>query len=111
MFGEMQKGFGSFANQAMPPSPSSKPANAAESTPGTQKQLSDFMEKYFVSMNMPSRAQMAGLGEQLQRIEGELRKIKLLLEQLQKPPQALAAAASAPKPRTKRAPSGGAGVI
>jgi DNA anti-recombination protein RmuC len=102
----MQKGFGSFADQAMPPSPSSKPANAAESPPGAQKQLSDFMGKYFDSMNMPSRAQMAGLGKQLRRIEGELRKIEGLLEQLRKPLQALASAASAPKPRTKRVPSG-----
>jgi hypothetical protein len=106
MFEEMQKGFGSFADQAMPPSPLSKPANAVESPPGAQKQLSDFMEKYFDSMNMPSRAQMAGLGKQLRRIEGELRKIKGLLEQLRKPLQALASAASAPKPRTKRVPSG-----
>jgi len=55
-------------------------------------------------MNMQSCAQMAGFGEQLESIKGELRKIKVLLEQLQKPPQAFASAASAPSHAPKVSP-------
>lgn len=118
MFGEMQKGFSTFARGAMVP-PSGKPANEGEgTTAGSPRPLGDFMERYFVNMNMPSRAQLAGIGERLQTIEGQLNDIKTLLQQMQPsplraegPPLIEAAAASvapsaaAPKPaRPKRKP-------
>jgi len=110
MLGEMEKGFNSFANQAMASPEFSKVMNQVGGvTAGAQKQLGELMEKYLVSMNMPSRAQLVGMAERLQGIEGQLNEIKAMLHQL----QSNAAGAdsgypAAPKPpRTKRPPPAG----
>ncbi|MGA2287577.1 hypothetical protein [Bradyrhizobium sp.] len=85
MIGEMEKGFNAFANQAMASPEFSKVVNQVGGvSAGAQKQLGDIMEKYLVSMNMPSRAQMVGMGERLQSMEGQLNEIKALLEQVLK---------------------------
>jgi hypothetical protein len=56
MIGEMEKGFNAFANQAMASPEFSKVVNqVGGATAGAQKQLGDMMEKYLVSMNLPSR--------------------------------------------------------
>lgn len=104
MFGEMQKGFGSLVNQAMASSTVSKPTSSGDETStAAPKQLADFMERYFASMNMPSRVQMAGIAEQLRAIEGQLSAIKALLQEMQTPPRV--AAARPPRPsRPKRQP-------
>ncbi len=94
MFGEMQKGFASFAR---PMSPS------GGGPMGAQKQLGDFMERYLVSMNMPSRAQMVGIAQQLHAIEGQLSEIKALLQEMQKAPAP--SSGGTPKARGKRGPS------
>jgi hypothetical protein len=105
MMGEMEKGFNAFANQAMASPQFSKAMNQAGGvTAGAQKQLGELMEKYLVSMNLPSRAQMIGMAERLQSIEGQLNEIKVLLQQM----NAISgmthdSVAAAPKPpRTKR---------
>src|SRR5476649_32007 len=55
MIGEMEKGFNSFANQAMASPEFSKVVNQVGGvTAGAQKQLGDLMEKYLVSMNLRS---------------------------------------------------------
>ena len=110
MIGEMEKGFNSLANQAMASPEFSKVVNQVGGvTAGAQKQLGELMEKYLLSMNLPSRAQMVSMAERLQGIEGQLNEIKALLYQMQNnastpvggPPEA-------PKPpRTKRPPGGG----
>jgi hypothetical protein len=82
----------------------SKPANAAESPPGAQKQLSDFMEKYFDSMNMPSRAQMAGLGEQAED-RGRAETDQGVAGTAAEAAASSCCRSQSPKPRTKRAPS------
>ena len=83
MIGEMEKGFNSFANQAMASPEFSKVVNqVGGATAGAQKQLGDLMEKYLVSMNLPSRAQMVSMAERLQSIEGQLNEIKALLLQV-----------------------------
>src|SRR5712692_3849180 len=83
MIGEMEKGFNSFANQAMASPEFSKVMNQVGGvTAGAQKQLGELMEKYLVSMNLPSRAQMIGMAERLQSIEGQLNEIKALLHQV-----------------------------
>jgi hypothetical protein len=67
------------------------------------------MEKYLVSMNLPSRAQMVSMAERLQSIEGQLNEIKALLHQVHNnsgAPQGGYAAAPKP-PRTKRPPPAG----
>jgi hypothetical protein len=83
MIGEMEKGFNAFANKAMESPQFSKAMNQAGGiTAGAQKQLGDFMEKYLLTMNLPSRAQMAGMAERLASIEGELNEIRTLLQQI-----------------------------
>ena len=110
MIGEMEKGFNAFANQAMASPQFSKVVNQVGGvSAGAQKQLSDLMEKYLVSMNLPSRAQMVSMAERLQSIEGQLNEIKALLHQVHNnsgAPQGGYPAAPKP-PRTKRPPSAG----
>jgi hypothetical protein len=110
MIGEMEKGFNAFANQAMASPQFSKVVNQVGGvTAGAQKQLGDLMEKYLVSMNLPSRAQMVSMAERLQSIEGQLNEIKALLHQVHNnsgAPQGGYPAAPKP-PRTKRPPSAG----
>jgi hypothetical protein len=110
MIGEMEKGFNSFANQAMASPEFSKVMNqVGGATAGAQKQLGEWMEKYLVSMNLPSRAQMVGMAERLQGIEGQLNEIKAMLHQLQSNAgTAEGGYPAAPKPpRTRRPPSAG----
>jgi len=110
MMGEMEKGFNSFANQAMTSPEFSKMMNQAGGVAaGAQKQLSELMEKYLLAMNLPSRAQLVGLAERLQSIEGQLNEIKSLLQQVHHnslTPEDDYGAAPRP-PRTKRPPSEG----
>lgn len=109
MVGEMEKGFNTFANQAMSSPEFSQAMNRAGGVAaGAQKQLGDLMEKYLVSMNLPSREQVTGLAERLQSIEGQIGEIKSMLSQMaassgvsQSPDTALR------PPRTKRPPSEG----
>ncbi len=110
MLGEMEKGFNSFANQAMASPEFSKVVNQVGGvSAGAQKQLGDLMEKYLVGMNLPSRAQMVSMAERLQSIEGQLNEIKALLYQAQQSSSAPAGGpAAAPRPpRTKRPPPAG----
>ena len=112
MLGEMEKGFNSFANQAMASPEFSKVVNQVGGvSAGAQKQLGELMEKYLVGMNLPSRAQMVSMAERLQSIEGQLNEIKALLYQVQQNSGAPAGGpAAAPRPpRTKRPPPAGGG--
>jgi len=106
MIGEMEKGFNSFANQAMSSPEFSKVMNQVGGvTAGAQKQLGELMEKYLVSMNLPSRAQMVGMAERLQSIEGQLGEIRSMLAQMSKASGISAGGSSTMPPRTKRPPS------
>jgi len=109
MIGEMEKGFNAFANQAMASPEFSKAVNQVGGvTAGAQKQLGDMMEKYLVGMNLPSRAQMVGMAERLQAIEGQLGEIKTLLHQMQRNSGAPGGSAGPPRPpRTRRPPVAG----
>ena len=110
MMGEMEKGFNAFATKATATPEFSKVVNQVGGvSAGAQKQLGDMMEKYLLTMNLPSRAQMVGMAERLQGIEGQLSEIKALLHQLQKNAGAAGGGfPPAPKPpRTKRPPSAG----
>lgn len=110
MIGEMEKGFNSFANQAMASPEFSKVMNQAGGVAaGAQKQFGEMMEKYLVGMNLPSRAQMVGMAERLQSIEGQLNEIKAMLTQLNKASGAPAGNAfgTPMPPRTRRPPSQG----
>src|ERR1700674_1178539 len=112
MIGEMEKGFNAFANRAMASPEFSKVVNQVGGvTAGAQKQLGDLMEKYLLSMNLPSRAQMVSMAERLTSIERQLNEIKALLHQVHG--QSAAPGGSHPAaprpPRTKRAASAGGG--
>ena len=110
MIGEMEKGFNAFANQAMASPQFSKVMNQVSgTTAGAQKQLAELMEKYLVSMNLPSRAQMVSMAERLQSIEGQLNEIKATLNQMNRDSGAgQDGLAGTPRPpRTRRPPSEG----
>jgi SMC interacting uncharacterized protein involved in chromosome segregation len=112
MIGEMEKGFNAFANQAMASPEFSKVVNqVGGATAGAQKQLGELMEKYLVSMNLPSRSQMVGMAERLQSIEGQLNEIKAMLHRMQGASAGAAGGFSqAPRPpRTKRPPPSAGG--
>jgi len=106
MIGEMEKGFNSFANQTMSSPEFSKAMNQAGNvSAGAQKQFGDFMEKYLLNMNLPSRAQMIGMAERLQNIEGQLNDIKAMLTAMNAGAAPSGFAATPRPPRTKRPPA------
>lgn len=107
MIGEMEKGFNAFANQAMSSPEFSKAMNqAGGASAGAQKQFAELMEKYLLSMNLPSRAQMVGMAERLQSIEGQLNEIKAMLRQMSAASGDTSGYAGVPRPpRTKRPPA------
>lgn len=107
MVGEMEKGFNSFANQAMSSPEFSQAMNRAGGVAaGAQKQLGELMEKYLVTMNLPSREQVTGLAERLQSIEAQIGEMKSMLSQIAASSGISQGFGGAPKPpRTKRPPS------
>ena len=110
MIGEMEKGFNAFANQAMTSPEFSKAMNqAGGATAGAQKQFGDFMEKYLLNMNLPSRAQMIGMAERLQNIESQVNEIKVMLQQMNASNASSAYSVAPRPPRTKRPPAPSAG--
>ncbi|WP_375307708.1 hypothetical protein WI560_09050 [Bradyrhizobium sp. A11] len=107
MVGEMEKGFNSFANQAMSSPEFSQAMNRAGGVAaGAQKQLGELMEKYLVTMNLPSREQVTGLAERLQSVEAQIGEIKAMLSQMAANSGITQGFDSTPRPpRTKRPPS------
>ena len=110
MVGEMEKGFNSFATKAMETPEFSQAMNrAGGAAAGAQKQFGDLMEKYLLSMNLPSREQMTGIAERLQSIEGQLGEIKSMLSRMSANSAGSAIDAAPRPPRTRRPPSEGGG--
>jgi hypothetical protein len=108
MVGEMEKGFNSFATKAMETPEFSQAMNrAGGAAAGAQKQFGDLMEKYLLSMNLPSREQMTGIAERLQSIEGQIGEIKSMLSQMAAASGGSSIDAALRPPRTKRPPSDG----
>lgn len=109
MVGEMEQGFNSFANKAMASPEFSQAMNRAGGVAaGAQKQLGELMEKYLVTMNLPSREQVTGLAERLQSIEGQIGEIKSMLSQMAASSGVARGIDTTPRPpRTKRPPSEG----
>lgn len=106
MLAEMEKGFNAVATQVMGTEQFAKTAHQLTgASVGAQKTMGDMMEKYLVSMNMPSRAQMVNMGERLQAIESQLNEIKALLNRAH--PEAVSGdGVAVPRPpRTKTPPS------
>ena len=112
MIGEMEKGFNTFANQAMTSPEFSRVMNQVGGvSAGVQKQLAELMEKYLTSMNLPSRAQMVGIGERLNAIESQLNEITSLLRQANLTGAGGDQPLTARPPRTKQPPSSGGGSV
>jgi hypothetical protein len=108
MVGEMEKGFNSFATKAMETPEFSQAVNRAGGVAaGAQKQFGDLMEKYLLSMNLPSREQMTGIAERLQAMEGQIGEIKSMLTQMSASSGGAQTGAAPRPPRTKRPPSEG----
>jgi hypothetical protein len=106
MIGEMEKGFNAFANQTMASPEFSRAMNqAGGANAGAQKQFGDFMEKYLLNMNLPSRAQMIGMAERLQNIESQLNEIKAMLRQMNAGASPSGHGSTPRPPRTKRPPA------
>lgn len=105
MVGEMEKGFNAFATKAMETPEFSQAMNrAGGAAAGAQKQFGDLMEKYLLSMNLPSREQMTGIAERLQSIERQLGEIRSMLSKMSASSGSQTGTAPRP-PRTKRPPS------
>jgi len=104
MIGEMEKGLNTFATEAMTSPEFSQAMNRAGGiTAGAQKQLGEFLEKYLLNMNLPSRSQVVGLAERLQSIEAQLAEIKSMLQQMNAAVDPQGGIAAVPRPpRTKR---------
>ncbi|MGL5167584.1 MAG: hypothetical protein ACRC9K_17005 [Afipia sp.] len=113
MLAEMEKGFNAMATQVMGTEQFSRVTHQLTgASVGAQKTVGDLMEKYLVSMNLPSRAQMVGMGERLAAIESQLNEIRALLNRVHGDAALEGSGLSAPKPpRTKQPPSatGGGG--
>lgn len=109
MMGEMEKGFNSFANEAMSRPEFSQAMNRAGGVAaGAQKQLGELMEKYLVAMNLPSREQVTGMAERLQSIEAQIGEMKSMLSQMAANSGISQGFDATPRPpRTKRPPSEG----
>ncbi len=106
MMGEMEKGFNAFASKALEtPEISRVVKQVGGVSAGAQKQLGDLMENYLLTMNLPSRAQMAGMADRLRAIERQLAEIKTLLRQRQGTAAVAGRRPAAPRPpRAKRPP-------
>ena len=110
--GEMEKRFNAFANQAMVSPEFSKLVNqTGETAADAQKRFGDLMEKYLLTVNLPSREQMVGVAERLQTIENQLNDVKALLRQMQiNSGVQQASQPGVPRPpRTKRPPGPSSG--
>jgi hypothetical protein len=107
LVGQWEKNFNELANRTMGSDEFSKAVNQAMGlTAGMQTSLSEAMGRYLASLNLPSRAEMAGIGERLNAIEERLDRV---VDLLQRPAGAKPGGATAiPKPpRTKRPPDRG----
>lgn len=84
MLAEMEKGFNAFATQAMGSEQFSQAVHKVTgASVGAQKTVGDLMERYLVAMNLPSRAQMVGISERLQAIEGQLNEIRAAIHRME----------------------------
>ncbi|MCR6734942.1 MAG: hypothetical protein NVV83_13090 [Afipia sp.] len=111
MLAEMEKGFNAMATQVMGTEQFSRVTHQLTgASVGAQKTIGDLMERYLVSMNLPSRAQMMDMGERLNAIEGQLNEIKALLNRVHGDGSLGGLSAPMP-PRTRQPPAatGGGG--
>ncbi len=102
--GQWERGVNEFANKAMGNEQFSQAMHSASSVAtGARARVSEAMEKYLATINMPSRADITSIGERLQSIEAQLERLTEIVAILAGP-AATATTPTAPKPRRGRQP-------
>jgi hypothetical protein len=105
---QWEKNLNELANRTMGSDEFSKAINQAVGlSAGMQSSLSEAMGRYLASLNLPSRAEMAGIGERLHAIEERLDRIHALLQRSAGVAEPDAASKSAKPSRTRRPPGRG----
>lgn len=105
--GQWERGVNELANKAMSSEQFARAMHAASTASvGARAGLSEAMERYLSSMNLPSRHDLAAIGASLQALEARVDRIALLVERLAERAGVEAPAAPpAPKPpRTRKPP-------
>lgn len=101
---QWEKGTNEFANETMSSDPFRQGMHGGmNASLGAQKALGELMARYLTMLNLPTRADIQALGEQLQRIDDHLARIARASEGAAGKAQAPAADAP-PKPRRTRQP-------
>jgi len=101
---QWEKNLNELANRTMGSDEFAKSVNQAVGlSAGMQSSLSEAMGRYLASLNLPSRTEMAAIGERLHAIEQRLDRVLELLQASAGAAEAEGAVAGAkPPPRTKR---------
>ena len=118
---QWEKSTNEFANEAMASDPFRQGMHGGMNASLTaQKALGELMARYLTMLNLPTRADLQVLGEQLQRIDDHLARIARAVEggpassvaappgprRTRQPPKAAPAAPPATPPRTRKPPAG-----
>lgn len=101
---QWEKGVNDVAGQTLGSSEFAQGMHGAMGTTLTaQKTVAELMGRYLTAVNLPSRAEVAALGERLSQIESRLIRMNSLLEHLVDPAEAgVAKTLVAKVPRTRR---------
>ena len=117
---QWEKSTNEFANETMASDPFRQGMHGGMNASLTaQKALGDLMARYLAMLNLPTRADLQVLGEQLQRIDDHLARIARAVEggpaysaaatpgprRTRQPPKAAPAAPPATPPRTRKPPA------
>lgn len=112
LVGQWERGVNQIANEAMGNEQFSRLMHGATSAAaGAKAGLGEAMERYLATMNLPSRADIVGIGERLQAIEAQLNRLSEIVATMATAESASGHAATrlAPKPkRTRKPPPRGA---
>ncbi|MBJ2157258.1 hypothetical protein [Variovorax sp. IB41] len=101
---QWEKSTNEFANETMASDPFRQGMHGGMNASLTaQKGLGDLMARYLTLLNLPTRADIQALGEQLQRIDDHLANISRAMEG-GRGPATSAATAAPPKPRRTKQP-------
>ena len=103
MLGEWERNFNTIANKAMEKEDFAKAMGAATGAATTaQGVLGDVMQRYLTTLNLPSRAELAAIGERLVAMEAQLAHLTHLIQSI--PGVVDDAATATPKPARTRQP-------
>ena len=104
MLGEWEKNVNAFANKAMEKEDFAKLMGVATgATSNAQGALGELMQRYLATLNLPSRAELAGIGERLGAMEAQLAHLVQLVRSI--PGVAAAEQDITPKPARTRKPA------